>query len=339
MNHSLPGITREAFLFIMKYITCLLALTLSVGASAQTGFQHTPKGALYQIFTHNTGDKIKLNDIVTFQFIQKTDKDSILFSTYAAGHPVQAQVTGPQNVGDLMEVFPLLAVKDSAFVKVPTDSIFKGHEEQRPRFLPKGSYLSFTLKIERVQSLNDAIAERNAAIEKMKAAELANANKYIADHKLVLKSTPSGLRYVITKPSLKRKPLKGDTVLVNYVGRTTDGKLFDTSIESVAKEGGLDQPGRPYEPIQFVLGAGGIIQGWDEGMLLLNEGARATFVIPSALAYGGQGQGDIPPYSTLIFNVELVKVKPIKHAAAVSKAPVKKAIHKKKVVSKKTTRQ
>ena len=339
MTYGLPGISGRLFLFTMKYITCFFALTLAVGAKAQTGLQRTPKGALYQIFTHNAGDKIKLNDIVTFQFIQKTDKDSVLFSTYAAGHPVQAQVTLSQNVGDLMEVFPLLAVKDSAFVKVPTDSIFKGHEDQRPGFLLRGGYLSFTLKIERVQSLNDAIAERNATIEKMKAAELANANKYIAGHKLVLKTTPSGLKYVITKPSLKRKPLKGDTVLVNYVGRTTDGKLFDTSIESVAKAGGLDQPGRPYEPIQVVLGAGGIIKGWDEGLLLLNEGSKATFVVPSALAYDGQGQGDIAPYSTLIFNVELVKVKPIKHTAAALKAPVKKAIHKKKTVSKKTTRQ
>jgi FKBP-type peptidyl-prolyl cis-trans isomerase FkpA len=204
--------------------------------------------------------------------------------------------------------------------------------------LPKGSYLRFTLKIKRVQSLNDAIAERNAAAEKMKAGELADANKYIADHKLFLKTTPSGLKYVITKPSLKRKPLKGDTVFVNYAGRTTDGKLFDTSIESVAKAAGMNQPGRPYEPIQVVLGAGGIIKGWDEGLLLLNEGSKAMFVIPSSLAYDGQGQGDIAPYSTLIFDIELVKIKPTKHVVpAAAKARVKKAVHRKKTAMKKTT--
>ena len=306
-------------------------LATAVGAKAQTTLQRTPKGALYQIFTHNPGDKIKLNDIITFQFIQKTDKDSVLFSTYAVGHPVQAQITAPQNAADLMEVFPLLAVNDSAFVKVPTDSIFKGNEDKRPPFLPRGGYLNCTVKIERVQSLNEAIAERNAAIAKMKAGELLNANKYIAEHKLVLKTLPSGLKYVITKPSLKRKPLKGDTVLVNYTGRTTDGKLFDTSIESVAKAEGLYQPERPYEPLRIVLGTDGVIKGWDEGLLLLNEGAQATFVIPSSLAYGDRGQGDIQPYSTLIFNVELVKVNRIKHpAAAATKAPVKKYIHKKK---------
>jgi len=340
MLHSLPEITGRLFLFPMKYITCFLALAFAAGAEAQT-LQRTEKGALYQIFTHNAGEKIKLNDIITFQFTQKTDKDSVLFSTYAAGHPVQAQVAASQNVGDLMEVFPLLTVKDSAFVKVPTDSIFKGHEDQRPPFLPKGSYLNFTLKIERIQSLNEAIAERNVGIEKMKAGELAAANKYIADHKLILKTTPSALKYAITKPSLKRKPLKGDTVLVNYVGHTTDGKLFDTSIESVAKEGGLNQPGRPYEPIQVVLGAGGIIPGWDEGLQLLNEGAKAIFVIPSSLAYGSQGQGDIPPFSTLIFDIELVKIKPAKHASVTASKPASKktvhhTVHKKKTISKKT---
>ena len=74
-----------------------------------------------------------------------------------------------------------------------------------------------------MQSLNDAIADRNAAIAKVKTDELVNANKYIADHKLILKTTPSGLKFVITKPSLKPKPLKGDTLLVNYAaaGRPT----------------------------------------------------------------------------------------------------------------------
>ncbi|WP_259068840.1 FKBP-type peptidyl-prolyl cis-trans isomerase [Mucilaginibacter sp. X4EP1] len=316
----------------MKYILFILALTLVVKANAQTELQHTPKGAAYQIFTHNTGDKIKLNDVITFEFIQKTDKDSVLFSTYAAGHPVQAQIQASQNVGDLMEVFPLLTVSDSALVKVPTDSIFAGHEDQRPAFFPKGSYLNFILKIEKVQSLDAAIAEKNAAVEKVKATEVTEATKYIADHKLVLKTTPSGLKYIITKPSLKRKVLKGDTVLVNYAGRTLDDKVFDSSIAAVAQASGLNQPGRTYEPIQVIVGTGGVIPGWDEGLLLLNEGTKATFVIPSALAYGAQGAGDdIKPYNTLVFDVEVVKLKPIKHPVA------KKPLAKKKPVAKKAS--
>jgi FKBP-type peptidyl-prolyl cis-trans isomerase FkpA len=313
----------------MKYILFILALIIIVDAKAQNDLQRSPEGAMYQIFTHNAGDKIKASDVVTFQLIQKTDKDSVLFSTYTAGHPVQTQVKPSQSAADLMEIFPLLTLKDSVLVKVPTDSIFKGHEDQRPPFLPKGGNLTFIIKIEKIQSLDEAIAE-------IKAAEIADAAKYIASHKLIIKTTPSGLKYVITKPSLKPRPLKGDTVLVNYVGRTLDDKVFDTSIESVAKSSGTFQEGRPYEPYQLVVGTGGVIQGWDEGLLLLNEGSKATFIIPSGLAYGQQGSGQIRPYSTLVFDVELVKIKPIKHPLS-PKPAAKKPLHKKPVIKKKTT--
>lgn len=301
----------------------------------QVTFQRTTKGTLYHIFTKGTGDKIKLTDVITFQAVQKTEKDSVLFSTYASGNPVKIQVQASQNIGDLMDVFPLMSVKDSAIAKVPTDSIFKGHEDQRPPFLPKGSNLIFLLKIDRIQGLSDALAEKkameaamNAAKQKMKAEEPVAMQKYITDKKLLVKTTPSGLNYIITSPSLKRKALKGDTLLVNYAGRTLDGTLFDSSIESLAKASGLQQPGRNYEPIKVVVGNGEVIKGWDEGLLLLNEGSKATFIIPSGLAYGEQGAGrDIKPYSTLVFDLEVVKVKPCYHAPV--KPPVKKTGTKK----------
>lgn len=330
----------------MKYILFILAIAIAVNVNAQTDVQHTPHGATYRVFTHNTGDKIKVNDVITFDFIQKTDKDSILMSSFVTGNKGKAQVLPIEGLKDiteinLMEVFPNLALNDSAAVNIPTDSIFKGHDAQRPAFFPKGSNLVFVLKIEKIQSLNDAIAERNAEMEKAKAEEAklqANesvaASAYIASHKLVLKTTASGLKYVITKPSLKLKPQKGDTLLVNYAGRGLDDKIFDTSIESIAKASGLNQPGRTYEPFEVVVGAGGVIPGWDEGLLLLNEGAKATFVVPSALAYGAQGMGPIGPYSTLIFDIELVKVKPIKHPL-VAKTAVKNTVHKKYPVKKK----
>jgi FKBP-type peptidyl-prolyl cis-trans isomerase FkpA len=298
----------------------------------------TPKGVQYKIVNRNVGDRIKLDDVITFQVVQKTEKDSVLFSSYTLGHPIKIQVKPSSNIGDLMDIFPLLTAKDSAVIKVPTDSIFIGHEDARPPFFPKGSSLVFTLKIERVQTLDEAIAERNAAlaaqnaaVEKMKTGEGAIAAKYIADHKLVLNTTPSGLKYVITHPSVKRKIQRGDTLLVNYAGRTTEDKLFDSSIETVAREGGLQQPGRNYEPLPMVVGTGQVIKGWDEGLLLLNEGSKATFVIPSNLAYGDQGGGDmIKPYSTLIFDVEVVKVTPgkvikPKPGPAKKGTPVKKA--------------
>lgn len=313
----------------------LLSLTAGICANAQDNTVKTPKGALVKVVGGNSGDKIKQNDVITFDVVQKTEKDSVLFSSYALGHPLKIQVQACQNVGDLMDAFPLLAAKDSAYIKVPTDSVFKDHEDQRPPFLKKGSYLVFNVKIDKVQSLQEAIDEKNAAGEKMKTQEAADRDKYIADNKLVVKTTPSGLKYVITQPSLKPKPLTGDTLLVNYVGRTTGGKVFDSSIEAEAQKAGLNQPGRKYEPLQVIVGTGSVIKGWDEGLLLLNEGSKAKFIIPSDLGYGSEGAGeDIRPYSTLVFDVELVKIKPIKHAAP-KPAPKKTAAVKKHTVAKK----
>lgn len=327
---ALPGV----FYFIeMKKTALIFAVLAALTATvkAQDDFVKTPKGALVKKVTNNPGDKIKLNDVITFDVVQKTEKDSILFSTYAVGHSAKLQVQASKNIGDIMDVFPLLAAQDSAYVKVPADSIFIGHENERPPFLPKGSFLIYTLKIRRVQSLNDAIAERNKGLDSLRTAESVNAAKYIADNKLVLTTTPSGLKYAITQPSTKHKPLNGDTLFVNYTGRTLDGKAFDSSIAEEAKKAGLDQPGRTYEPLKFVIGTDPIIEGWNEGLLLMPEGSKAILVIPSSLAYKDQGGGDaIPPFSTLVFNVELVKVKPAKHAAVVPAKPAtKKPVAKK----------
>jgi len=295
----------------------LLSLTAGICANAQDNSVKTPKGALVKVVSANPGDKIKLNDVITFEVVQKTEKDSVLFSSYTMGHPLKIQVQPCQNVGDLMDALPLLAVKDSALIKVPTDSIFKEHEEQRPAFLKKGSWLVFDVKIDKIQSLQEAMDEKNAANEKVKASEVADRDKYIASHKLIAKTTPSGLKYVITQTSIKPKPQLGDTVLVNYIGRTTNDKVFDSSIQAEAQKAGLNQPGRNYEPLQVILGTTPIIKGWNEGLLLLNEGSKAKLIIPSDLGYGADGAGDdITPFSTLVFDVELVKIKPIKHAAA-----------------------
>jgi len=317
-----------------------------------------PNGVSYEILTKSPGEKIKMKDVITFNFIQKTDKDSVLFNSFAAGRPVTLAVDTSRNISDLMYFFPLMAEKDSALVKIPADSLFKDGQMERPSFFPVGSSLQFVIKVEKVQSMEQAMAERQKMIDaqakaadSLKVNELGNLDAFISKNQLKVTSTPSGLRYAILQPSAKARPVAGDTVFVNYVGRTLSGKLFDSSIEAEAKKGGLEQPGRNYEPISFVVGESEVIPGWDEGLLLLNEGAKARFLVPSSLAYGPRGAGqDIAPFSTLDFEVTLVKVNRVKKAVqgpkkapAVAKpskpklkAPIKKApVKKTSAVSKK----
>ena len=109
--------------------------------------------------------------------------------------------------------------------------------------------------------------------------------------------TESGLRFQIIQEGNGSKAEKGKTVSVHYKGQLADGTVFDSSYKR-------------NQPLDFALGVGQVIPGWDEGIQLLKVGDKARFVIPSDLAYGSAGAGGvIPPNATLIFDVELMGVK------------------------------
>jgi FKBP-type peptidyl-prolyl cis-trans isomerase len=326
-----------------KYFLYILITVLAIKANAQDGFKPVARGVKYKILTSGTGDKVKIGDVITFHVVQKTEKDSLLSSTYLTGMPAKAQI---QPTGEMMDIFPLLALNDSVLVKIPTDTIFKAQEDHRPPFLPKGTNLLVILKIIKVQTLAEAMAERDQAMAaakleeaKMEAEEGTILDKYIKDHNLQLTTTTSGLKYKITKLGTKPKPRMGDTVTVNYVVHTLGGKVVDTSIESIAKASGLQQMGRVYDPLTFVLGAPGIIVGWGEGLQLINEGGKAMLITPSKLAYGANASGpDIKPFSSLIFDVELLKVgranKIITPRSKTAPSSAKKTVTKKAPVKK-----
>lgn len=150
------------------------------------------------------------------------------------------------------------------------------------------------VKPEEAQKLiNDYLVELQE-----KATKLARetGEKFLAENgkKEGVHTTASGLQYVIEKEGTGKQPGPTDNVTVHYTGRLLDGKVFDSSVSR-------------GEPATFPLNR--VIPGWTEGLQLMKEGAKFVFFIPSELAYGAQGAGrDIPPHSTLIFEVELIKV-------------------------------
>lgn len=134
---------------------------------------------------------------------------------------------------------------------------------------------------------------REARIAKEREAKAAELDKYAEG----FEATESGLRYQILQKGDGVKAEKGKVVSVHYKGSLTDGTVFDSSYKR-------------NQPIDFQLGVGQVIAGWDEGISLLNVGDKARFVIPSDLGYGARGAGGvIPPNAVLIFDVELMGLK------------------------------
>ena len=113
---------------------------------------------------------------------------------------------------------------------------------------------------------------------------------------------------VSTKPE-RNNLLRGDTVSVNYIGKTLDKKIFDTSIEQVARDNGVFSAGRKYQPLRYAVGYGFTITGFEFAISMMHAGEKATVIFPSRLGYGTQASGGIPSNSPLIFELELVQVK------------------------------
>lgn len=138
--------------------------------------------------------------------------------------------------------------------------------------------------------------QRAAAAERFKEIK-ANGEKYLAENakKDGVITTASGLQYLVLTEGTGKSPKATDKVVCHYEGMLTDGTMFDSSIQR-------------GEPATF--GLNQVIKGWTEGLQTMKEGGKTRFFIPYTLGYGEQGAGQsIPPYSALIFDVELIEVK------------------------------
>ncbi len=125
--------------------------------------------------------------------------------------------------------------------------------------------------------------------------------EYFKKNKIKATRTATGLYYVITKKGSGENAKKGQNVSMNYLGTFLDGKKFDGNIDEKYVSN--------RAPLNFTLGVGQVVAGWDEGIQLLNPGTRATLYLPSSVGYGPGGRGPIPPNTIMVFNVELLSAK------------------------------
>jgi FKBP-type peptidyl-prolyl cis-trans isomerase FkpA len=288
----------------------LLCVLFLVGCASEGRRIKSESGYEYQVVRKGGSDPIPVNSYVFFN-MALVQKDSILQTTATGGKPsVLKLMDDNKSYGQLKALVDIMATLhegDSLHFYFPVDSFermppgFEGFTEPmvyRVGIVDVMDEAQFEAHSDSIQKEQDkerqVVRDRLPEIEALTKANWDAYKK--GDLTAQMQTTDSGLRYVIHEAGDGAKPAKGDQVSVHYYGMLdSDAKMFDTSFKG----------GQPY---QFPLGMGQVIQGWDEGLLLLNKGTKATLFIPAALGYGSAGSPPvIPENADLIFYVELEK--------------------------------
>jgi FKBP-type peptidyl-prolyl cis-trans isomerase len=288
----------------MTYRTIILIFTASLIFSScerfakYPGFKNAGNGIYYQL--HAMGEdsvKARAGDYITVNIAYLTMEDSLFFKGIR-----KIQVSEPAYEGAIDECFSMLSVGESATFIIPADNFFAVTlQNPLPRFISAGSHIRITIEMLEIQSENAYNSEKEAFlswIEDFGDYEKVILKQFIAEEKLDVNPLPSGIYYLILNQGIGKKVETGDTVTVNYEGRFLNGKFFDSTIKR-------------KQPFQFVYGTEWqVIEGLEEAIGMMREGEKSLFILPSERGFGTGGSTNsvIPPFTSLIFEVEILKV-------------------------------
>jgi len=284
-----------------------LILISSCKQSKFKGYEETDRGLYYKFFVRNdttitpqVGDGITIRYIIKKQSSDSTIVNSVDVSRDRSG-ATRFILPAPTFRGSIEDGILMMHKGDSASFIFSADSFYlkTNKMNELPKYIRPGEYLNIYIKLVDVKprkELEENQRKQEEELAKLKEEELKKLDDYIQKNKITVKPTNSGLYYIELKKGSGEKITPNSVVKVHYRGELIDGTEFDKS------EG--------KDPIEIIVGIGEVIPGWDEALQMMQKGTKAKIIVPSSLAYGKQHAGPIPPYSTLIFTLEVVSVTP-----------------------------
>lgn len=248
---------------------------------------------------------------LVMQMVATTANDSVIFDTKVQGQgmPIGIPVNAPNLKGMLAEGIQMLHKGDSAQFIVPAkDFYLQTNGTPVPPGVDENANITFNIGVSDVTTEEGYQQMQMEFFQKMQAEsagkqreqmvqDIRTIDKYLVDNNIKFDTTASGVRVQVTEQGKGDKPQAGDNIVVHYRGKLLSGEQFDASYDR-------------NEPFTFPVGQGQVIRGWDEGLMELPKGSKATLYIPSPLAYGPQQRSEvIKPNSILVFEVEVLDVK------------------------------
>ena len=237
-------------------------------------------------------------DMVTL-FLNVNYGDSVIFDTKVmnGGQPIEVPLMPPTFNGDWPEGLTRMTAGDSAVFKIPVDTVRKySGGAELPPFMKNGEKINYVVKLVSFKSK----AQQQSMAQQQKDVDDQLLQDYFTKNSLTPQKTPSGVYYIIDKPGSGANAQAGQAVSVMYTGTLLDGTPFDSNV---------DPKFGHTEPFNFNVGSGQVIPGWDEGIMLMNKGAKGRIFIPSTLAYGPQDRPGLPANSVLAFQIEIKDIK------------------------------
>lgn len=304
----------------MRKISYLMLLAVVALSACSQSFKKGDDGLEYKIIPDGKGEKVKYGNYMELHIGQyyATGKKDSLISDSRTGIPAFEILDSVRTPIPYYKILSQLRKGDSLVIRVLADSLFKKNPESMPPFIKKGHMLITTVKMlnffETKEQADSARQAEIAIAEKMQAAKDAltikgdekTLNDYFAKNNIKAVKAPMGTYVEIIQPGTGNNIDTSVVVKTNYTGKLLNGtKAFDSNTDSAF---GHVEPFLVNMTRDPTLG-GSVIQGWNDGLTLLNKGAKAKFYIPSALAYGSRGMGEeIPANSILVFDIEVVDI-------------------------------
>ena len=264
-------------------------------------FLKTANGIEYKIIKVSKSKRTpNVGDVMYMNMSYRTERtDSLLFSSSDLGEEFRMRLAAPSDKGCIEEALMLLHEGDSAVIKVDAIKFFVKSQGKAsiPAFIKKGDRLVFNVKMKKIVSGLDYANANKDMYQKRIDEENSLINRFLINMNYPLKKTDSGLHILTINKGAGKKPSVGSTVKIDYTAAFIDGSVFDSTLER-------------SEPFSFVTGKKEVIVGLEEAVMNMQVGDHCLVIIPFRLAYGDQKYGNvIPPFSTLVFEIELLDAK------------------------------
>ncbi len=284
---------------IYWFISIILFFTSCNSKSEFPDFKKDKSGFYFNLTRIGENEKKPvIGDYITVDIQYLTMEDSVFFKGRR-----KIQIDQPDSTGLINSCFLLLAEGDAATFLIPPDNFFsKTLQSTIPEFLANDQFLKIDIHNLEIQTESEYQKEKNAFlkwIEDFGDFEQTLLTQFIEEQKIGSPPNENGLYKINLTEGTGKKVAIGDTIILHYEGRFLNGKFFDSTIKR-------------HEPFGFVYGTEWqVIEGLEEAIGTMRAGEKSMFILPSELAFGEKGSstGIVPPYTSVIFEVELLEVK------------------------------